>query len=75
MRALFRVAGACMLLAAAFGANGQSTMTIDIDGQPMLRKPVKSMLEMRYQNMMRQQLDFSCGAAAVGTLLPLRLRL
>ncbi|WP_416051315.1 C39 family peptidase [Cupriavidus basilensis] len=69
MRALFRVTGACMLLVAAFSANGQSTMTIDIDGQPMLRKPVKSMLEMRYQNMMRQQLDFSCGAAAVGTLL------
>jgi len=69
MRALFRVTGACLLLAAACGASGQGTMTINLDGQAMLRKPVRSMLEMRYQNVMRQQLDFSCGAAAVGTLL------
>nr|WP_231973137.1 C39 family peptidase [Ralstonia insidiosa] len=34
-----------------------------------LNKPVKSMAELRYRSVMRQQQDFSCGAAAVGTLL------
>ncbi|GCB06021.1 C39 family peptidase [Ralstonia sp. SET104] len=39
------------------------------DNEMPLRKPVKSMAELRYRNVMRQQQDFSCGAAAVGTLL------
>ena len=32
-------------------------------------KPVESMLERRYRNVVRQQYDFSCGAAALATLL------
>jgi predicted double-glycine peptidase len=56
-------------MAAAMTSHAQTAMTLNLDGQPMLRKPVRSMQALRYQNVMRQQLDFSCGAAAVGTLL------
>ena len=34
-----------------------------------LNKPVQSILERRYANIERQQTDFSCGAAAVATIL------
>ncbi|MDO6565017.1 C39 family peptidase [Amphritea sp. 1_MG-2023] len=34
-----------------------------------LSKPVVSMREQRYQNLVRQQTDFSCGAAALATVL------
>lgn len=34
-----------------------------------LNKPVQSMLERRYVNIERQRTDFSCGAAAVATIL------
>lgn len=35
----------------------------------VIDKPVESMLERRYRNVVRQQFDFSCGAAALATLL------
>lgn len=35
----------------------------------IIDKPVESMLEHRYRNVVRQQFDFSCGAAALATLL------
>ena len=35
----------------------------------VIDKPVESMLEHRYRNVVRQQFDFSCGAAALATLL------
>ncbi|MDG4868142.1 C39 family peptidase [Guyparkeria sp. 1SP6A2] len=35
----------------------------------VMEKPVVSMLEHRYKNVVRQQFDFSCGAAALATLL------
>ena len=34
-----------------------------------LNKPVQSILERRYANIERQHTDFSCGAAAVATIL------
>lgn len=71
MSANAHAVAACLAaaLCAATAGHAQTGMTLNLDGQAMLRKPVRSMLEMRYQNVMRQQLDFSCGAAAVGTLL------
>jgi len=35
----------------------------------IIDKPVESMLEHRYRHVVRQQYDFSCGAAALATLL------
>ncbi|MFP4462707.1 MAG: C39 family peptidase [Guyparkeria sp.] len=35
----------------------------------VMEKPVESLLERRYRNVVRQQFDFSCGAAALATLL------
>ena len=35
----------------------------------VIDKPVESMLERRYRHVVRQQFDFSCGAAALATLL------
>ncbi len=35
----------------------------------VVEKPVESLLERRYRNVVRQQFDFSCGAAALATLL------
>ncbi|NLN59899.1 MAG: C39 family peptidase [Deltaproteobacteria bacterium] len=35
----------------------------------VLRKPVKSMKEMRYEGIVRQRLDISCGTAALATVL------
>jgi predicted double-glycine peptidase len=50
-------------------ASAQTAMPVTIDGQPAVSKRVTSMAAMRYRNVMRQELDFSCGAAALGTLL------
>lgn len=35
----------------------------------VMEKPVESLLERRYRHVVRQQFDFSCGAAALATLL------
>ncbi len=35
----------------------------------VMQKPVESLLERRYRHVVRQQFDFSCGAAALATLL------
>lgn len=35
----------------------------------VVEKPVESLLERRYRHVVRQQFDFSCGAAALATLL------
>lgn len=38
-------------------------------GNTALRKEVKSVLDLRYRNVVRQKTDYSCGAAALATLL------
>jgi uncharacterized protein len=38
-------------------------------GQTRYRKPVKSLLELRRENVVVQNLDYSCGAAALATVL------
>lgn len=40
-----------------------------LPGSSNLSKPVISMREQRYQHLIRQQTDFSCGAAALATVL------
>ncbi len=47
----------------------EGAIALRADSEMPLNKPIKSMLELRYRSVMRQQQDFSCGAAAVGTLL------
>lgn len=47
----------------------EGAVALRADSEMPLNKPVRSMLELRYRSVMRQQQDFSCGAAAVGTLL------
>lgn len=51
------------------GVAAQTAVPLQIDGQPAITKRVTSLAAMRYHNVMRQELDFSCGAAALGTLL------
>ncbi len=43
---------------------------IPVGGQTwMIRQPVKSMKELKFANIIRQKTDFSCGAAALATIL------
>ncbi|CAJ0733445.1 C39 family peptidase [Ralstonia mannitolilytica] len=65
----------CLCLASSFVWVGtaaraeEGAIALRADNEMPLRKPVKSMAELRYRSVMKQQQDFSCGAAAVGTLL------
>lgn len=60
----------CMTAMAALPVQAANVQFAGIlpHGQVM-EKPVESMLERRYRNVVRQQFDFSCGAAALATLL------
>lgn len=40
-----------------------------VPGVPMMPMQIKSMRDMRYNNMVRQEQDFTCGAAALATIL------
>lgn len=40
-----------------------------VPGQTLLNVPVRSIVELRFKNVVRQTQDISCGAAAVATLL------
>lgn len=40
-----------------------------VPGLTLLARPVRSMRELRYDNMVRQERDFTCGAAALSTIL------
>ena len=62
-----------LLLLAATGCSArlessQANM-LDYGGALTFRMPVKSMLEQRFETVVRQQYDFSCGSAALATLL------
>ncbi|PXW26597.1 C39 family peptidase [Paraburkholderia caballeronis] len=63
----FVVALASCLLCAP--AHAQSTLdTTNLVGVP-LKKPIRSMRDIRYTSIVNQQFDYSCGAAALATLL------
>jgi hypothetical protein len=40
-----------------------------VPGLPLLSKPIRSMHDLRYRDMVRQESDFTCGAAALATIL------
>ncbi len=44
-------------------------ITFQIPGQTLLNVPVRSLVELRFKNVVRQARDISCGAAALATLL------
>jgi uncharacterized protein len=56
-----------LLIAASIGTAGDLT-TILPNGM-LVTKSVKSLRELRYQNVVHQQYDLSCGAAALATIL------
>lgn len=52
------------------GPLGAADFNVRVGSQGwIIRKPVKSMKELKFQDIVRQQTDFSCGAAALATLL------
>ncbi|WP_186114682.1 C39 family peptidase [Burkholderia gladioli] len=58
---------ACWALVPAAAAQA-SVETLPFAGVP-LHKPVRSMYELRHRDIVNQQFDFSCGSAALATLL------
>lgn len=60
-----------LFMAAALGAAGGPARAIDLAGigGGTYRLPLTSMKASRFQSTVRQQYDFSCGSAAVATLL------
>ena len=67
------LSGAAVMVLGLSGAMSASAADIRFAGVlphgKVMEKPVESMLEKRYRNVVRQQFDFSCGAAALATLL------
>ena len=59
----------CALLGALLGAAGAHAADLPIAGGARFDVPVKSMRELRFTSTTRQQYDFSCGSAALATLL------
>ncbi|MFL6675703.1 MAG: C39 family peptidase [Massilia sp.] len=66
MNGAFRRLCALLALLVLHQARG---MELPVPGGARLRVPVASMKEMRFQTTLRQQYDFSCGSAALATLL------
>jgi predicted double-glycine peptidase len=58
-----------LLSAAAWPARADSTIQLQGAGGSNYRVTLKSLKEARFHNTIRQQYDFSCGSAAVATLL------
>lgn len=66
LAAALTVSSICLLCASA---HAQSTIdTTNLVGVP-LNKPIRSMKDIRYASVVNQQFDYSCGAAALATLL------
>ena len=61
--------GALPLLIALLGAVRADAADLPIPGGARFNVPVKSMRELRFTSTTRQQYDFSCGSAALATLL------
>ena len=59
----------CALFSAFMGATCVHAADLPIAGGARFNVPVKSMRELRFTSTTRQQYDFSCGSAAVATLL------
>lgn len=64
------IGGACGAWLLALAVPGIAAAdTISIPGGAMISVQRKSIVDLRFVNVMRQRLDLSCGAAAIGTLL------
>src|SRR5262245_14064470 len=61
------IAAAC--IAGSAGAAHAGNAWVYGPGGAQWRQPVRSMKELRFRGVVGQQYDFSCGAAAVATLL------
>jgi hypothetical protein len=59
---------ATLLLFGAIPASVEATV-FKVPGQTLLNVPVRSVVELRFKNMVRQAYDISCGAAAMATIL------
>jgi predicted double-glycine peptidase len=59
----------CPLLGVLLGAACAQAADLPIAGGAPFEVPVKSMRELRFTSTTRQQYDFSCGSAALATLL------
>lgn len=75
-RALQSIAWPCVLLAAllALPHTAHAQTTLDVGrlagpGVAPIKKSVSTMRDMRYRDLMPQRFDFSCGSAALATLL------
>lgn len=58
-----------LLALAALPATAQSPVDAGLLGTAPVGKAVRSMRDLRYRDIVRQQYDFSCGSAALATLL------
>jgi predicted double-glycine peptidase len=61
--------GALTLACALLGAACANAADLSIEGSTRYDVPVHSMKELRFRSTARQQYDFSCGSAALATLL------
>jgi uncharacterized protein len=58
---------ACLLVLASGSARGMDLTRVA--GQTVIRPTVKTLMDLRFENIERQKYDISCGAAALATLL------
>jgi predicted double-glycine peptidase len=59
--------GLAGIVASAYA--GDMTLTSEITGSTAFHVPVKSFKELKFVHTLHQQVDYSCGAAAIATLL------
>jgi hypothetical protein len=64
-----RTALAALLVVGAWAAPATAAELVALPGRTVITAPVKSMMELRFVNVVRQAYDVSCGAAALATLL------
>ena len=60
---------ALLILCALLGTAGAQAADMALPGGPNFRVPIHSIKELRFLSTTRQQYDFSCGSAALATLL------
>ncbi|MGO4764685.1 C39 family peptidase [Cupriavidus sp. 2KB_3] len=69
MRRLLLAAATVAATLGSFSAARADYINVPADGGKSYNVPVTSLREARYRSTIRQQFDFSCGSAAVATLL------
>jgi predicted double-glycine peptidase len=73
MRIVWLLAAAALCCGCAGGPVREGTGHAFLSGDVPVRLPVSSMRAQRFQTVRQQQLDFSCGSAALATLLTYHL--